>query len=203
MTRRFIVDSSFIMFAAMAGLIAVAKPLILGLYGEKWAGSIIFMQFVCFSLAFKPINSANLSAIKALGKGKIYLILEIIKNALGVLLLGITMFFTRKLENGLYYVLAMQGVISLICVVINAWPNKKLMGYSIVNQIWDVLPSLLLATFMGVCCYLITFLNFSNFLTLGIQLVVGIVIYIGGAFILKFKVLNEVLDILKKKIGKK
>lgn len=187
MTRRFIVTSCFLTFALMAGLIAVAKPLILFLYSEKWAGSIVFMEFICVSNALTPINSANLQAIKALGQSRIYLKLEIIKNGIGIILLALTMIFTRKLPGAIYYVLAAQTIISFICVVINAWPNRKLMDYSVVEQIKDVVPSFLLATVMCIAAYSVTFLGLPNWLTLIIQVPVGALIYVGGAVLFKFE----------------
>lgn len=203
MTRRFIVTSSFLTFALMAGLIAVAEPMILFIYTDKWAKSIVFMQFVCITYALAPINSANLQAIKALGRSDVYLKLEIVKNVLGIALLAGTMFLTRNIETGLYYVLAMQALISLICVVINAWPNKKLMNYSVLEQAKDVLPSLLLAIFMGGVTWSVTLLGLPNIITLLIQVPLGIIIYFGIAKLLKFECLEYLIATFKEWRAKK
>ena len=203
LTRRFIVTSSFVMFAIMAGLIAVARPMILFVYTEKWAGSIVFMQFVCISYAFMPLNSANLQAIKAMGRSDIYLILEIVKNGIGIALLAASMFFTRNTEYSLYIVLAVQSFISILCVAINSFPNKKLMGYSFGQQIKDILPSLLLAVFMGAAVYSVTFLELSHLITLLIQLPLGIIIYFGAAYLLKFECLTYLTAALKELIRRK
>ncbi len=203
MTRRFIVTSCFLTFSLMAGLIAVAKPMVLFIYTSKWENSIIFMQFVCISYALSPINSANLQAIKALGRSDIYLLLEVIKNGIGIVLLGLTMFFTRNIETGLYVVLAMQALISVICVVINAFPNKKLMDYSVLEQIKDVLPSLLLAITMGVIVWSVTLLGLPNFVTLIIQVPLGVIIYVGLAKLFKMECFEYLLTLLKEWRAKK
>ena len=203
LTRRFIVTSSFVMFAIMGGLIAVAKPMILYIYTEKWASSIVFMQFVCVSYAFMPLNSANLQAIKALGRGDIYLILELIKNGIGIVLLATAMFSTRNLAAGLYIVLATQTFISILCVAINSFPNRKLMGYSFFQQIRDVLPSLLLACVMCAAVYSVTFLRLPNLITLLIQVPLGVVIYFGLAFLFRFECLRYLIETGKEFVRRK
>ena len=203
MTRKFVRVSSFAMFAAMAGLIAVARPMILFIYTEKWADSVVMLQFICVSLAFSPINSANLQAIKALGKGRIYLFLEIIKNVLGMCMLIPAMLLTKSLENGLYIVLGVQVLVSVICVIINGFPNKRLMNYSVSEQLRDYMPSLLLATFMGTAVYSVTLLGLGNLATLAIQLPLGVVIYLGGAKIFRMSGLEYIIDIIKSKGLKK
>ncbi|MBO5417194.1 MAG: lipopolysaccharide biosynthesis protein [Clostridia bacterium] len=203
MTRRFIVTASFLMFAIMGGLIAVAKPLILFMYTDKWANSIIMMQFVCVSYAFMPLNSANLQAIKALGRGDIYLRLEIIKDVIGIVLLGVAIFLTRDMEHGLYIVLAVQAFVSLLSVAINAFPNKKLMNYSFLEQLKDILPSLLLAVIMCGAVYSVSFLGLSDLLTLVIQLPLGVLIYCGFAYILKFECFRYIINTAKGFIVKK
>ena len=55
---------------------------------------------------------------------------------------------------------------SLCSQLINTWPNKKLLNYSYVEQLKDILPSLLLAMFMGVCVSLMSLLNLSDILIL-------------------------------------
>jgi len=203
LTRRFIVTSSFVMFAIMGGLIAVAKPLILFVYTEKWAQSIVMMQFVCISYAFMPLNSANLQAIKALGRSDIYLKLEIIKNSLGIVMLALAMLITRNSAYGLYIVLAVQSLVSVLCVAINAFPNKKLMNYSFWQQVKDILPSLLLALVMCFAVYSVTLLKLPNAVTLIIQVPLGIAVYVGLAYLLKFECLGYLTEAVKTFIYKK
>ncbi len=206
LTRRFIVTSSFVMFAMMAGLIATAEPLVLLWLTEKWAFSIPMMQFVCISYAFIPINNANLQAISAMGRSDIYIKLEIIKDAIGVVFLGgafaLSMFGGLG-EKGIFLVLGVQALISLISVVVNAVPNKKLLDYSIKEQFCDILPSLVLAILMGVFTWCFTLLNLSAWLTLIIQFVFGVVFYMGAAYLLKFECFAYLLSTIKEYLGKR
>lgn len=206
LTRRFIVTSSFIMFPMMAGLIATAKPLILLWLTDKWAMSIPMMQFVCISYAFIPINNANLQAISAMGRSDIYIKLEIIKDTIGVVLLGgafAISVFCGLGEKGILLVLAMQALISLISVIVNAVPNKKLLNYSLKEQFRDILPSLALAAAMGILTWAFTLLNLPNWITLILQVIFGVSFYLGTARLLKFECLSYLMATLKEYMNKR
>ena len=81
------------------------------------------MQFVCMSLAFLPMDSANLQAIKAFGKGGTFLVIEVVKTVLGLAVLAVSMILTAGNENSLYIVLAAQVGVNLVTTYINAIPN--------------------------------------------------------------------------------
>ncbi|MBP1587429.1 MAG: lipopolysaccharide biosynthesis protein [Clostridia bacterium] len=204
MMRRFIKVSSFATFAVMAGLFAVAKPMILFIYSDKWANSVVFMQFICVMSIFLPMDSANLQAIKAFGRGGAYLLLEVIKNVLGFGALIAALLLTGGMGiTGLYIVMAVQTAVSFICTGINASFGKKLMNYSVFQQLRDVLPSLLLAAVMGAAVYSVTFLRIPYIVMLLIQVPLGVAIYFAGAKLFKMDSLEYILDILKDKLRKK
>ena len=93
-------------------------------------------------------------------------------------------------------------VTSVLSQIINSWPNKKLMNYSYLEQLKDILPGILLAAFMGGCVYCINFLHLHSVITLLIQVPLGAVIYIGLSYLLKLEAflycLNTVKTIFKK-----
>ena len=73
---------------------------------------------------FYPIHTANLNAIKAIGRSDLFLKLEILKKMVGVTLLIFTM-------NISVMAMAYSLIISsIIFQIVNAWPNKKLLNYS-------------------------------------------------------------------------
>ena len=201
--RKFISVSSFVVFAAMAGLFAVSEPLILFIYSDKWAGSVVFMRFICVSCAFLPVDSANLQAIKAFGKGNTYLVLELIKNSIGVLMIAGGMILTRGLGISLYVVLGIQIGVSLICVFINAFPNRKLIGYTFKELLSDVVPQLALALVMGAAVFAVTFIGLPSWLTLIIQVPLGILIYFGGALLFRLRAMKNLMTFAKSLAGRR
>ena len=120
-----------------------------------------------------------------------------IKKIIGVLLLLATMYVSPM---AMACSLLVSGLLSQI---INSWPNKKLLDYSYTEQIKDMLPSVLLALFMGVIVYLIGFINLPIIVSLIFQVVVGGAIYIAGAKILKIDSFQYLLELLKSILKKK
>ncbi|MGN0182435.1 MAG: lipopolysaccharide biosynthesis protein [Candidatus Ornithomonoglobus sp.] len=197
MTRRSIKTSVYIMAPMMIGLAFVAKPLISLILTDKWLPCAPFLQIFCISYMFRPIHTANLNAIKALGRSDLFLKMEIIKKIVGVTLLVSTMWF------GIMAMAYSLLIATLSSSIINAWPNKKLLGYSYIAQLKDILPSILLAVFMGFCVNFITLLGLPNILTLAIQVIAGAAIYIAGSFVLKLDSFEYLVGIIKPVIRKR
>lgn len=184
MVRRAIVTSAFFIFPMMVGLAVIAEPLVKILLTDKWLPCVPFLQLSCAAYALLPIHTANLQAINALGRSDIFLKLEIVKNVVSLTILGITLFY------GIYAIAAGMFLSSLASSFINAYPNKKLLDYSYLQQIKDITPSLLLALVMGMIIYSFAWFSLSPGLTLVIQVGAGVLIYFGMARVLKFECLT-------------
>lgn len=173
--------SAYIIFPMMAGLAAVAAPLVELLLTDKWLSCVPYMQIYCFTLAFYPVHSCNLQAINAMGRSDLFLKLEIIKKIYGIIILAIAVFcFDSPIA------IALTGIIStLISWVVNASPNKKLVSYSYFEQIIDVLPSLIMSFIMCGCVLFVGRLNLNIILLLVVQVFVGIIVYLLLSILLK------------------
>jgi O-antigen/teichoic acid export membrane protein len=172
MTRRAIKTSTYIMAPLMIGLAYCAEPLVRLLLTDKWMSCVPFLRIFCITYMFYPIHTANLNAIKAMGRSDLFLKMEIAKKVVGVTLLLLTMW---------YGVMAMAYsllVSSLLSQIINTWPNRKLLNYGYLEQLKDILPSILLAGGMGVCVYFVGLIKVSIILILIFQITVGAVIFI-------------------------
>lgn len=196
MVRRAIVTSSLILFPLMLGLAAIAEPLVKILLTDKWLGCVPFMQILCVVYALYPINTANLQAIKALGKSDYFLKLEIIKKILGITVLIITV------PHGVYIMAIGQVIVTIISTMINAFPNRKLLNYNYFEQVKDILPNLLIAILMFIVVYPIKYLIDNTILLLTIQIIVGAIIYIALMNIFKVEAFNYLFDIIKKRFKK-
>ena len=85
MTRRAIQTSSFLIWPIVIGLAASAETVVRLLLTDKWLPCVPFLQIFCITYGFWPIHTANLNAIKAVGRSDIFLKLEIIKKVIGVI----------------------------------------------------------------------------------------------------------------------
>lgn len=191
MTRRSIKTSCYIMWPLMIGLAVVAKPLIIILLTDKWLAAVPFLQVACISYGLEPLQTANLNAIKSVGRSDIFFRLEIIKKiiAIGILLISMRYGVLAIAISGAGYL--------FIESIINATPNRKLLNYSYIDQIKDVLPSLLMSLAMATLIYPVKFVIHNNYLLLITQVILGGIIYIGVSLVIKFEPFLYCLDILK------
>jgi len=191
MTRRAITTSVYIIAPLMMGLAFVGEPLVRLLLTEKWLSCVPFLRIFCITFMFYPIHTANLNAIKALGRSDLFLKLEIIKKFVGILALVLTM---RVSVMAMAYSLLFVEVAGQI---INTWPNKKLLNYSYLEQLKDIMPSVLLSVFMGICVFFVDKIGMPDILTIFLQIVLGGVIYNFGSIFLKIDSFLYVKDIVK------
>lgn len=171
MTRRAIRTSSYIMWPVMIGLMATAEPLVELILTSKWLPAVPYIRVFCLVFAIYPIHTSNLNAIQAMGRSDIFLKLEIIKKCVGMGLLLATMWFGPM---WMAYSMLASGFISMI---INSWPNRKLMNYTFGEMMIDILPDIIMSVIMGIIVYAISFLHLNIVFQLIIQIPLGITIY--------------------------
>lgn len=183
MVRRAIRLSSFVVLPMLLGLFAVADTLVLALLGEKWLICVPFLRIMCISYCFWPIHITNLQAINALGRSDIFLKLEIVKKVLSVLALVIGMRFN------VITMVCIKAFQDFLCTFVNAAPNKKLLGYSVLRQWLDVMPAALLSAVM--CAAVIAFgawlPQMSVWFKLGAQILCGAAVYIALAAVFRLE----------------
>lgn len=197
MTRRAIKTSTYIMAPLMMGLAFCAEPVVSLVLTDKWLPCVPFLRIFCITFMFYPIHTANLNAIKAMGRSDLFLKLEIAKKAVGMLLLLSTMWFGVM---AMAYSLLVGTVTGMI---INSWPNRKLLNYSYMEQMKDILPGVGVAVFMGICVYCIGMVPLSAALKLVIQIPVGAVIYIAISAALHLESYEYLMGIIRPIISKR
>lgn len=197
MTRRAIKTSTFCIAPLMMGLAACAENIVKLLLTDKWLFCVPFLRIFCITYMFFPIHTANLNAIKAVGRSDLFLKLEIIKKVVGFAILLSTMWF------GVMVIANSMLLASLLSQIINSWSNKKLLNYGYLEQLKDILPGILLAVAMGIAVYFVKFVPVVYWLQLIIQIVLGAVIYVTGAKIFHLEAFSYLTEIFKAKFVKK
>lgn len=192
--RKFLRVAAFIIFPLMIGLSAVANPLILLLLKEQWHFTAIILQVICFSAMWYPIHAINLNLLQVKGRSDLFLKLEIIKKILAIVVLIIT------IPLGLITMCYGQIVSSILCLIINSYYTGKLINVGFIQQLKDLTPILLLVLSMWILIYFcILPLSDSCVIKLTSGIIIGIIYYIGTAWIFKLPELKELLSILKKR----
>lgn len=197
MMRRSIKVSSFILFPMMFGLAAVAEPVIKIILTDAWLPAVPLLQLLCFSYALWPIHTINLQAISAMGRSDIFLKLEIIKKAIGIIALLISIPF------GISIMVFMKIITSIISTFINSYPNKKLLNYSIKEQLKDISSALIISIIMLIVVYLMNYIKINIYLLLILQLIIGTVVYIAISYLTRNESLNYIINIIKEKLNTK
>ncbi|MBQ9017274.1 lipopolysaccharide biosynthesis protein [Candidatus Saccharibacteria bacterium] len=197
MTRRSIKVSVFLMAPLMMGLAFTATNVIKVLLTDAWLPAVPYVAIFSVAFLFWPIHTANLNAIKAVGRSDIFLKLEVIKQVVNVAVLVVALNF------GVLAIAISMVILGVFCQIINAWPNRKLIGYGYMEQLRDIAPGLLLAVMMGLAVFPLNYVGFPPIIGLGLQVILGSVIYIAGAKITKLDSYEYILNMIKSKIAKK
>ena len=133
--RKMIQCSTFMVFPLMVGVALCSNSLLRILFGPQWLPAAPYMMLACFSFALWPFHTINLKGIMVLGRSDIFLRLEIVKKMLRLTVILLSF------KYGVFVFMAVSAfALGPLSVIINAWPNRKLLGYTIGMQLRDVVP---------------------------------------------------------------
>jgi O-antigen/teichoic acid export membrane protein len=197
LTQRSIRTGAYVIAPIMMGLAICAEPVIKLLLTEKWLFSVPFLQICCLTYFFIPINTANLQAIKAIGRSDIFLRLGIIKIIISLSIVAVSMWY------GVYAIAISSAITMIVSTFINAYPNKDLIGYDWIEQLKDMSPSIILSLITGTAVYIVHYISLNTVSILILQVFVGILIYIGLSWIFKVESFMYLLNILKELVSKR
>ncbi len=143
-------------------LSAVSIPFITGLIGEKWLDAAKLLSILSYGGVFIPLHYLNQNLLQIIGDMKLYLKLEIVKKVI----------LTISIIIGLVYGLTvlMWGAVfsSVITYLIFAYYGGKRSGYSVIKQILDIIPPILISylgtLICGIASYYAIYLikNYTN-----------------------------------------
>lgn len=190
MTRRSITVSIYIMAPMMMGLAFLATPVVSLLLSDKWLPCVPFLRIFCITYMFYPIHTANLNAMKAMGRSDLFLKLEILKKAVGIAALLLTV------RHGVFLMACSLLVTSFVSQIINAGPNKKLLNYGYLEQLRDILPGILLSVLMGIVTALVGLIPINRIIRIFLQVIAGAAFYIGVSELIR----NETYEYLKQMV---
>lgn len=191
--RNSMMISTYTILPMMIGMAAVAEPLVVLLLSEKWLPCVPYMQLYCIACGVDPVQSCNLQAINAVGRSDVFLKLEVVKKIyFTVVLFAIILFFDSPVAIAGTCILD-----AIICWIINASPNKKLLDYSVWEQIGDLVPSMVITGVMGGIVMAVGMLELAPLAMLVLQVATGIAVYLLLSWIVKPAPFILVLEALK------
>ncbi|MBQ7568557.1 lipopolysaccharide biosynthesis protein, partial [bacterium] len=171
MTKGTVRSGFYVMAPVMVGVCVACEPLIRLVLSENWLVCVPFVRIFCVMNMFDPINTANLNAIRSLGRSDIILAQEIAKTFIYVaVLFGTVSFGLSALAYGFF-------IASFLVQMVNAYPNRRLLHYGYAEQLCDALPGLCTALEMGVLIYPITLIGMGSAAELAALTAAGIIVY--------------------------
>lgn len=195
-TRNSIKYSSFILCPMMLGLAAVAEPFVRLVLTDKWIECVPLLQLFCIIYLFQPIHSANMQAIKAIGRGDIYMKLEIVKKVIELLVLLIVM------KISVEAIVVGMALCTTLFTFVNAYPNIKFLNYNFKEQMKDILPSVVSSLIMFAIVCLINFCEFNDIFKLILQCTTGVLVYILISGLINKQIVKEIWKLILQRLKK-
>ena len=148
---------------------------------------------------FTPIKSAKYQSIKAIGRTDISLMCEMIQKIFGV---GILLYTVLVLKSVVAIALG-NIVFTIITVVITAIICKKYVGFSYKQQVNDVVPAIIVTSFILIILKVVTIFKMEPVFELICQFFCGMLVYVIVSKIFRFKqyiMLKEIFFNLLRKV---
>lgn len=193
LVRRALKTSTYLVCPCMALFAVAAEPLVGLLLGEEWLPCVPFLQMYCIVYMLLPIHTTNLQALNGMGRSDLFLKLEFVKTAIGAaaLLFGVFVIGDLRFIVGTYI---FTGALSTL---VNAWPNRKVVGYSYVEQVRDMAPAFLLAAASAAAVWPLSLLGLPALGQVALQAIVFMFAYLALSRIFRVEELSYLLSTLK------
>lgn len=201
LVRRALKTSTFLILPSMTLFAVAAEPIVGLLLGEKWLPCVPFLRMYCFIYALLPIHTTNLQALNGMGRSDLFLKLELIKKIYGICFI----LFAAFVLKDVYLMVAMYMVTGVISTFVNAYPNKRVIGYSYGEQLRDIAPSFALSVVAGGLALFCGSFVLNSALRIFVDAIVMTVAYLGLAKLLHIESLEYLVataaEMLRRKGG--
>lgn len=195
--RRSIKTSTYLLAPLLLGLIAVSNEFVRVILSDKWLPCVPFLQILTLVYLVRPLTTTDQQAIMSTGRSDLTLRIMIAVNVTDVILLLIAVFAMKSV-----IMIAVGALLTeVVSMALFMKYVKKCIGYTYLEQLSDIAPSLLLAISMGVIVYLVGKINVNVIIVLFLQVVVGAGYYLAMSCILHFEPFIYLVKMLKEKFG--
>lgn len=194
--RRALKTSLFVCAPLLAGLCAVADPMVRVLLTDKWVECIPYVRMSSLICLFWPITAGK-HALNARGYSGISLSLNLFSKGLSLILV----FLSYKIS--VFALVASSLIASIIGFLVCLVMYKKYLNYGIVQQLSDILPSIVLSAIMGFAVYGISLTSMNLIVVLAIQIIVGIIIYCLLSWVFNRETFTYCLNMIKGLLSKR
>ena len=196
--RKNVKSIQYVNLPMMVLLIIIAKPLLLLCYGERWLMCVPYFQILCVGQLISVVNPINSSVVMATGKAKSHLFAQIIKCVVAIILISISV------KRGVVALLWALTIIPYIEFLVYSLINKKIIGYGVFAQLYDMLPAALVTAIVSITTFYIgKIIPWHPYLVMLVQCLFFIGVYIGITGVLNFDGFKVYYNVVNEKLLKK
>ncbi len=189
---RFLKIVNGIYFPIVLCLCAVSEPFILIVLGDKWVESVILLRILSAAFVLNCFTYVNVYLFLSKGYSNITLKLNIIKKIIALSILFITVPF------GITIVCWGTFAYGMIAAFLGMLFVKKIFKIGFKVQLWELLPTFLVAGFSALLAYFTTLIFNNIYVQLIMAISVAFIIYTFCAYKLKFDIWVESVKIVNK-----
>jgi O-antigen/teichoic acid export membrane protein len=187
--RSFMKTFSMVVFFVMILLIAVAKPLTVFLFSEKWIDSVIYLQLFSVVYMFYHVHALNFNFLMVKGRSDWALKKELINKGVKFILL------LTLIKYGVVYVCIAFCLSSIFDIFVNTTVTGYLFKYGFKEQFKDFIPYLLISIMCCLPSFVITYIFEVPFVSLVLGGFVAISLYIGYFLLTKDEVFYKLVQL--------
>uniref|UniRef100_UPI0005BD39F5 lipopolysaccharide biosynthesis protein n=1 Tax=Halomonas halodenitrificans TaxID=28252 RepID=UPI0005BD39F5 len=170
----------FLVAPIMMLLAALASPLIAIAFDEKWQGSVPYLQLLCIVGMIFPLHALNINLLNVKGRSDLVFKVGLVKKAV-----NLTMLFLA-IPYGVLGIVISQVFATFLSLVPNTYFSDKLVGYSLDEQVKDVIKPIGAAVLGGASAWWLADVSqVHQVVTLILSGLVGSGVYILASFLIK------------------
>ena len=188
--------TAFLAFPAMFGLALIAPQLIIAAIGEKWVDSIPLLQILCVSGAFIPLYTVYQNLFLSLGKSNIYMWLTIAQIAI----LLIVVMACHSL--GFTAMVAAFAAVNVLWLLAWQFFANRLIGYSYLNMLRDLMPFMLIAMAVMGLTYLVTLHIHNIYILMVVRVLIAVALYAMTMKLARARIFEECIEFISSRIKK-
>lgn len=191
--RRIVRLLSYLIFPVMLGLIAIADDMFLLLLGERWMPTVPYFEILALSGMAYPLSVVAYNVLKVRSDGRIIVRLEIVRRVVMTLILACC------IPQGVEAVAWGMSAMAVVDMLLNVVAAGRYTRFGMLSFLQVVLPHLLLAALMFGLLWLLQpyFAGLGLALRLGVDVAVGVAIYVVCSLLLRVSAFGESLALLR------
>lgn len=191
--RRILMLSSFVLFPAMLGFVAVAPEMFMLLLGERWMPTVPYFEILALSGLFYPLSVVAYNILKVKSDGRVILRLEVVKRVAMTIILAVTI--PQRISAVAWGMTAMAA----IDFVVNLIAAMRYINIGVGTILRSLLPQFILSIIMFVVLHVINpYLTLMpHWAHLLIDMLFGALAYLSLAYTFRLRAFSEALALLR------